>query len=121
MIVPQGDLGEYNQCQSQLRTLYAYGLPGSQMEFLAYRILYLLHTQNRREVNALMSELTSAHKASPAVAHALDVRLTLATGNYHRFFKLYSEPGSNTNMNAYILDHFVERERVVALSVIAKR
>lgn len=44
----KGDLGEYNQCQSQLRTLYAYGLPGCQSEFLAYRILYLLHTRNRR-------------------------------------------------------------------------
>lgn len=44
----KGDLGEYNQCQSQLRTLYAYGLSGCQMEFLAYRILYLLHTRNRR-------------------------------------------------------------------------
>lgn len=44
----KGDLGEYNQCQSQLRGLYAYGLKGAQMEFLAYRILYLLHTRNRR-------------------------------------------------------------------------
>lgn len=44
----KGDLGEYNQCQSQLRVLYSHGLPGSAMEFLAYRILYLLHTRNRR-------------------------------------------------------------------------
>lgn len=42
------DLGEYNQCQSQLRGLYAHGIRGSAMEFLAYRILYLLHTKNRR-------------------------------------------------------------------------
>lgn len=44
----KGDLGEYNQCQSQLRALYAHGLPGCVMEFLAYRILYLLHTKNQR-------------------------------------------------------------------------
>ncbi|CAO1617387.1 unnamed protein product [Parajaminaea phylloscopi] len=113
----KGDLGEYNQCQSQLRTLYAYGLTGNQMEFLAYRILYLLHTRNRREVNALMSELTSASKQAPAVAHALAVRLALATHNYHRFFKLYVEA---PNMNAYIMDHFVERERVAALTIIAR-
>lgn len=43
----KGDLGEYNQCQSQLRELYKHGLEGHPMEFLAYRILYLVHTRNR--------------------------------------------------------------------------
>lgn len=64
-----------------------------------------------------MSELTSASKSAPAVAHALAVRLSLATGNYHSFFKLYMDA---PNMNAYIMDHFVERERVAALSVMAR-
>ncbi|PWN49816.1 hypothetical protein IE53DRAFT_331407 [Violaceomyces palustris] len=113
----KGDLGEYNQCQSQLRGLYAYNIPGCTMEFLAYRILYLLHTRNRRDVNALMAELTAGHKAEPAVAHALSVRSALVTGNYHKFFELYNDA---PNMNAYVMDHFVERERVNALLVIAK-
>ncbi|EST08838.2 BAG domain protein [Kalmanozyma brasiliensis GHG001] len=112
-----GDLGEYNQCQSQLRGLYAYGIKGSAMEFLAYRILYLLHTKNRRDVNALMAELTEEHKAEPAVAHALQVRAALVTGNYHSFFKLYTDA---PNMNAYIMDHFVERERINALLIMSK-
>ena len=43
----QGDLGEYNQCQSMLRGLYLHGLKGHPLEFAAYRILYLLHTRNR--------------------------------------------------------------------------
>jgi hypothetical protein len=43
----KGDLGEYNQCQSQLRELYKHGLEGHPMEFLAYRVLYLVHTRNR--------------------------------------------------------------------------
>jgi hypothetical protein len=42
-----GDLGEYNQCQTQLKQLYSKGIAGHSMEFLAYRILYMLHTQNR--------------------------------------------------------------------------
>ena len=54
-----GDLGEYNQCQSQLRGLYAYGIKGSAMEFLAYRILYLLHTKNRRGALLLGIYVTS--------------------------------------------------------------
>ncbi|EPQ31214.1 uncharacterized protein PFL1_01401 [Pseudozyma flocculosa PF-1] len=113
----KGDLGEYNQCQSQLRGLYAYNIPGCVMEFLAYRILYLLHTKNRRDVNALMSELTAEHKAEPAVSHALAVRSALVTGNYHAFFKLYLDA---PNMNAYVMDHFVERERVNALLVMSR-
>ncbi|KAK0544822.1 hypothetical protein OC846_005916 [Tilletia horrida] len=113
----KGDLGEYNQCQSQLRTLYAYNIKGSEMEFLAYRILYLLHTRNQREVNSLMAELKPAARQDAAVSHALSVRLSLATGNYHRFFRLYLNA---PNMNAYIMDHFVERERVNALVIMAK-
>lgn len=41
------DLGEYNQCQSMLRQLYELGLGGHPLEFLSYRIMYLLHTKNR--------------------------------------------------------------------------
>ncbi len=113
----KGDLGEYNQCQSQLRMLYAYDLPGCVMEFLAYRILYLLHTRNRREVNSLMTELHEAHRQDEAVRHALEVRKALVNGNYHRFFLLYADA---PNMNAYIMDHFIERERVRALLIMAK-
>jgi hypothetical protein len=47
LLVLQGDLAEYNQCQSQLRELYREGLPGHDTEFAAYRILYLLMTRNR--------------------------------------------------------------------------
>lgn len=64
-----------------------------------------------------MAELTPTSKKNSAVHHALQVRLSLSTGNYHRFFKLYLNA---PNMNAYIMDHFVERERVVALSILAR-
>lgn len=43
----QSDLGEYNQCQSMLLMLYEHNLPGHPDEFLAYRILYMLHTKNK--------------------------------------------------------------------------
>ena len=43
----KGDLGEYNQCQAQLKALYAMGLDGSPNEFLGYRILYFIYTRNR--------------------------------------------------------------------------
>ena len=113
----KGDLGEYNQCQTQLRALYAQQLGGHPMEFKAYRILYFIHTSNRTEMNDVLADLTPAEKEDAAVKHALDTRSALALGNHHRFFQLYLD---TPNMGAYLMDMFVERERLFALSSICK-
>ncbi|KAL4787578.1 SAC3/GANP/Nin1/mts3/eIF-3 p25 family-domain-containing protein [Aspergillus varians] len=113
----KGDLGEYNQCQTQLRALYAQQLGGHPTEFKAYRILYFIHTRNWTAMNDALADLTPADKRSAAVKHALDVRSALALGNYHRFFHLYLD---TPNMGAYLMDMFVDRERLSALSAISK-
>ncbi|KAH8556328.1 SAC3/GANP/Nin1/mts3/eIF-3 p25 family-domain-containing protein [Umbelopsis sp. PMI_123] len=113
----KGDLGEYNQCQTQLRELYRLGIPGREFEFIAYRILYLQYAQNHSDINALMKHLTPVQKNDPAISHALKVRSSMATGNYHRFFKLYLDA---PNMGGYLMDKFVERERIAALKAICK-
>jgi hypothetical protein len=113
----KGDLGEYNQCQTQLRALYAQNLGGNPVEFKAYRILYFIHTSNRTALNDILMDLTIAEKGEPAIKHALDVRSALALGNYHRFFRLYLD---TPNMGAYLMDMFVVRERLAALSNICK-
>jgi SAC3 family protein LENG8/THP3 len=51
------------------------------------------------------------------VKHALAVQRALAIGNYHAFFDLYLNA---PNMGAYIMDHFVDRERLRALLVMTK-
>ncbi|CAK5267526.1 unnamed protein product [Mycena citricolor] len=112
-----GDMVEYNQCQATLKTLYELGLPGRVDEFAAYRILMLLHGRNRSELNFFVGQLTPKQKTDLAVVHALKVQRALATGNYHALFQLYS---TVPNMGAYIMDHFVARERVKALLVITK-
>ncbi|WEW59355.1 hypothetical protein PRK78_004825 [Emydomyces testavorans] len=113
----KGDLGEYNQCQTQLLVLYAMNLGGHPMEFKAYRILYFIYTRNRTAINNALAALTSSEAADPAVRHALDVRSALALGNYHRFFQLYLD---TPNMGAYLMDMFVDRERLNALACICK-
>jgi SAC3 family protein LENG8/THP3 len=113
----KGDLGEYNQCQTQLRYLYALGLKGNPIEFKAYRILYFIHTANRSGLNEALADLTPAEKSELPIKHALDVRSALALGNYHKFFQLYLD---TPNMGAYLMDMFVARERLAALCNICK-
>ncbi|CRK19116.1 hypothetical protein BN1723_017749 [Verticillium longisporum] len=98
----KGDLGEYNQCQTQLRTLYALGLQGNPIEFKAYRILYFIHTANRTGLNDAMADLTTAEKEKGPIKHALSLYL------------------DTPNMGAYLMDMFVVRERLAALCNICK-
>ena len=113
----KGDLGEYNQCQSQLRALYNQSLGGHPAEFLAYRIIYLMYTRNQTDMNDVLKDLTSADRDEPAVRNALKARSALALGNYYRFFQLYLEA---PNLGGYLMDMFVERERLAALAGICR-
>ena len=111
----KGDLGEYNQCQTQLHALHTQRVGGHPEEFKAYRILYFIHTCNRTDMNDVLADLTPEEKKDRAVKHALETRSALALGNYHRFFQLYLE---TPNMGAYLMDMFIARERLAALSNI---
>ncbi|KAF9355704.1 hypothetical protein BGX26_006248 [Mortierella sp. AD094] len=111
----KGDLGEYNQCQTQLKALYELKLPGSVMEFTAYRILYLLHTRNPSDIIAMLRSLTPAQKEDSSVRHALKVRTALASSNYQALFRLYLDA---PNMGPFLMDQFVDRERVQAMARI---
>lgn len=111
------DLGEYNQCQTQLRALYKAGIKGKAEEFMAYRILYIIYTCNRTDMNDVLADLTSADKKAASVAHALKVRSALASGNYHRFFRLWHE---TPNMGGYLLDLLLQRERLAATATICR-
>ncbi|GAP92797.1 putative sac3 ganp domain protein [Rosellinia necatrix] len=113
----KGDLGEYNQCQTQLRALYRAGIKGNPIEFKAYRILYFIHTANRTALNDAIADLTTAEKEELPVKHALSVRSALALGNYHKFFQLYLDV---PNMGAYLMDMFIKRERLAALTSMCK-
>ncbi|KAH9821885.1 SAC3/GANP/Nin1/mts3/eIF-3 p25 family-domain-containing protein [Melampsora americana] len=88
----KSDLGEFNQCTSQLRQLYKQGIKGHQEEFLAYYILYLIYSRNS------------------------SVRFAVSTANYRRFFQLFCQA---PKMGGYLMDCFVERERIRALATMA--
>lgn len=90
---------------------------GHPNEFKAYRILYLLHTRNQTDMGDLLAGLTQAEKEDANIQHALAVRSVMAARNYHRFFRLYLDC---PNMGCYLMDSFVERERLAAMEVVCK-
>ncbi|KAJ3417449.1 hypothetical protein HDV05_003313 [Chytridiales sp. JEL 0842] len=113
----KGDVGEYNQCQAQLKELYRLGLPGCTDEFLGYRILYMIYTLNRTDLVNILAELTDEEKKGTGVSHALTVRTAVAIGDYHSLFTAYL---NSPNMSNYLMDFFIERERYKALRAICR-
>jgi len=69
------------------------------------------------ELNLYVGTLTPRQKRDPAVQHALRVQRALSMGNYHALFEMY---WNAPNMGAYIMDHFIDRERIRALMTMTK-
>lgn len=77
----------------------------------------LLFNCRLSDLTTALARLTKEEKADPAIRHALLIRSAWALSNYHTFFQLYL---SAPNMSGYLLDLFVQRERVQALKAMVK-
>lgn len=113
-----GDLPEYNQCQSQLKSLYAEGIKGCHMEFSAYNLLcVIMHSNNNRDLLSSMARLSAEAKEDEAVKHALAVRAAVTSGNYILFFRLYKIA---PNLNTCLMDLYVEKMRFEAVKCMSR-
>jgi hypothetical protein len=83
-----GDLGEFNQCQTVLKTLYKEGVLGEEVEFLAYRVIYSAVTGvTGSNINTVLAKACTL-RSEPAIAHALAVRTALTEDNAVDWFRL---------------------------------
>lgn len=64
-----------------------------------------------------MARLTDLERQDESVAHALQVRLAVSQGNYTRLFRLFH---AAPKMGGYLMDHFVAKERVMAMVTMTK-
>lgn len=87
----EGDLNEFNQCQTQLKDLYDTVTHQHPDEFAAYRLLYhvFLTTNDKYEAASLEITKLLGHAAGPALEHALQVRHAVALSDYLQFFRLH--------------------------------
>ena len=115
--IEQGDYQEFNQCQTQLKSLYDAGLPGACWEFTAYRLHYYIFTNAPNDCIHYMRTLTEEGKSQEVVNHAVNVFKSWAHGNYVAYFKLYRNAPL---MSGYMMDLVLDRERKKALKLVCK-
>ena len=125
----EGDLNEYNQCQTQLKELYRVLSDdevalANRIEFRAYRLIYYIFLTGNEKYSGgssdlfqLMLSLSTKERETVAIRHALQVREAVADVDYHRFFCLRD---NCPNLGAYLMDYIVPTIRHKALLRICK-
>lgn len=125
----EGDLNEYNQCQTQLKELYLLLENDSKAvahrnEFIAYRLLYYIFLTGNKKYDGgssdlfkIMDSLQPAERLDPAIQHALSVRMAVSEFDYHAFFRLRT---NSPNLGIFLMDRIAPSMRFNALLRICK-
>ncbi|XP_065212118.1 leukocyte receptor cluster member 8 homolog [Planococcus citri] len=115
----KGDHYEFNQCQSQLKLLYAEveESANNSYEFTCYRILYYIFTKDTTDLIKTIVELRNDERDDACVSFALKLSSACTANNYKLFFKLYKQA---PRMASYLIDLFVPRIRKSAVTTMIK-
>lgn len=140
LAIINNDLGEFNQCSSQLKQIYSQRGDAASLrdsyEFMCYRVLYLLLTGNHSEVNVILlgllksdslevtSDLTGDQKEFRAgLYRSLDLLTSMTLGDYHGFFETYSAFRNNGLMKYafHLMKHsMAAKQRLLAINTMCK-
>lgn len=138
--IENNDLGEFNQCLSQLRYLYNLNkdscLYEQTYEFQCYRMLYFLLTGNKSGANTIILELLDQDKDTDVktlpkrfqthrecLYKTIDLLKFSTEGNYHQFFSIYKwfQKLASESYAFILLDKFMAtKERLIAMSIMSK-
>ena len=134
LLLEHGDLNEFNQCQSMIKSLTCTGTndnnsdlevhddsfvrnnserdsktlcqsPQSRDEFAAYQILYSLVLKSS---GSLVHTIAQARSGGQSQEHAMAVARAMIGNNHVAFFRLYQ---SAPHLSAYLMDFLVQRVR----------
>ncbi|GAV51319.1 hypothetical protein ZYGR_0AD05020 [Zygosaccharomyces rouxii] len=117
-----GDIGEFNQCQSRLITLFE--LPNIKHscleEFTCYRVLYYILTEDHGAITSLrlklMTENISVFK-HPSVQKSFQLAKSQLVGDYHNFMRIHS---SMEGLGKKLVDLFIGKEKLKSLLTICR-
>lgn len=140
--IANDDLGEFNQCLSQLTHLYAKNKDSYSFcetyEFTCYRILYFVLTGNFAEVNKIRLSLLMTDKGKGTddndmakkykekrmcMYKSLDLLTFIEQGNYHQFFKTFQQIKAVDTMKcaSHLIDQFlITKQRLLAINTMCK-
>ncbi|CAB4254979.1 similar to Saccharomyces cerevisiae YPR045C THP3 Protein that forms a complex with Csn12p that is recruited to transcribed genes and may have a role in transcription elongation [Maudiozyma barnettii] len=122
LALENGDLGEYNQCQSRLLILYEdnslKNANNNFAEFISYLILYYILTDDNSAIMALRLKLrqdnTNTFK-SKMVQNSFSLADAKLKGNYHVFMKICD---TITTLGKHLINAFIEKEILRSLNTI---
>ena len=132
-----GDLGQFNQCQTQLKQLHAESESVSfdiKAEFLSYRLLYYFFQNLRVDEQIFLNKLVSQEnlRNHPHIQFAMEIRNAAITNNFSKYFQLAriaQGRGGASNIRyrgkpashlRYVIRAFDSRQRVFALMVLCR-
>lgn len=141
--IENNDLGEFNQCQSQLKYLYYLKRKNNdylqnkfyvcELEFIVYRIIYMIMTNNYSEIYKLKSKILTTYstfsksanetKLFEFIESLFKLHQDIVVGDYYNFFRLLNsfKDRPELSLALQLFNNFiVHKNRVRALATISK-
>lgn len=122
LALANGDIGEFNQCQSRISTLFQNPSirESCHEEFTFYRVLYYILTEDDASLSSFRLRLLKEHRHT-FTNKDVQLGFTLAdarsTGNYHLFM---TTSRKIVGLGSHIVELFLDKERLKTLMVISK-